>query len=234
MTGTLAAVLGLALVDSINPSALVMTLYLLTRAAPPSRVVAYIAGIFGTYLAAGVLLMLGLDTLLESFRDAFESPAVYAVQGVLGAGMLVYSLVPRSRPAARPRRRFGNAFGNASTTALTATVALGMTVTLLELPTAFPYLGAVALLANAGLPVAQWLPVLVVYNVIFVLPPVALLVGHLLAGRRLGPRYERLRERLQHGARETMLWILGVVGFLLLADSLRFLGFLRWIDVPEP
>jgi len=66
---------------------------------------------------------------------------------------------------------------------------------------------------------ARWLPLLVLYNTIFVLPPVLLLAGHIVFGRRLDARYARLRERLQAGARETMLWILGLVGGGLLVTS---------------
>jgi cytochrome c biogenesis protein CcdA len=89
---------------------------------------------------------------------------------------------------------------------------LGVTVTALELPTAVPYFGAIALLTAAKLSTAQWLPLLVIYNAIFVLPPVLLLVGHVVAGRRLEKRYADLRERLQAGAHQTMLWIVGLVG----------------------
>jgi len=46
-----------------------------------------------------------------------------------------------------------------------------------------------------------------------------LLVGHIVFGGRLDARYADLRERLQAGARETMLWILGLVGGGLLASS---------------
>ena len=97
---------------------------------------------------------------------------------------------------------------------------LGVTVTIMELPTAVPYFGAIALLTSADLPMAQWLPLLVLYNAIFVLPPVLLLVGHIVFGRRLDARYANLRERLQAGARETMLWIFGLVGGALLVSSL--------------
>ena len=89
----------------------------------------------------------------------------------------------------------------------------------MELPTAVPYFGAVALLTTADLPVTQWLPLLVLYNAIFVLPPVLLLVGHVVCGTRLDARYDGLRERLQAGARETMLWIFGLVGGGLLFSS---------------
>jgi hypothetical protein len=82
-----------------------------------------------------------------------------------------------------------------------------------------PYLGATALLTTADLPLAGWLPLLVLYNAIFVLPPVLLLAGHIAFGRRLDSRYVALRERLQSGARETMPWIPGLVGGRLLASS---------------
>jgi hypothetical protein len=75
-----------------------------------------------------------------------------------------------------------------------------------------PYFGAIALLTAANLSTAQWLPLLVVYNAMFVLPPVLLLAGHVVAGRHLEERYADLRERLQTGAHQTMLWVVGLVG----------------------
>ena len=96
---------------------------------------------------------------------------------------------------------------------------LGVTVTAMELPTAVPYFGAISILTAADLPMARWLPLLVLYNAIFVLPPVLLLVAHVVFGRRLDARYADLRERLQAGARETMLWIAGLVGGALLFSS---------------
>lgn len=227
VTGTLVAVLGLALVDSINPSALVMTLHLLTRAVPVSRIWAYIGAILVTYLTIGILLMLGVDALLGAFRDVFETPAAYAVQGVIGAAMLIYSFRPvtASDPSDRRAER-------AATTALVGMFALGAMITVAEFPTAFPYLGAIALLTQADLTPGQWLPVLLVYNVIFVVPPSVLVIGHQVAGRRLGARYERLRQRLQRGAQETVLWIIGIVGFFLVVDSLAYFEFFGLIESP--
>lgn len=225
VTTTLAALFGLALVDSINPSALVVTLSLLARAVPLSRIASYIAAIFATYLTLGVLLVLGVDTLLSTFGEAFESSAAYAIEGVVGAAMLIYSFRPLREPEVPDAR-----IERASTAALAGTFALGVVITVLEFPTAFPYLAAISLLADAELSAVQWLTVLLVYNVIFVVPPTALVVGHMIAGRRLGPRYDRLRARLQRGARETMLWIIGAVGFFLLLDSLSYFGVDQFLD----
>jgi cytochrome c biogenesis protein CcdA len=94
-----------------------------------------------------------------------------------------------------------------------------VTVTMMEIPTALPYFAAIAVITGAELPIRQWLPLLAIYNAIFVLPPAMLLAGHLLFGERLRERYAGLTQRLQHGARETALWIAGLVGGALLVTS---------------
>ena len=55
----LPALLGLALLDSLNPSALVVALWLLSRAHAAPRLLAYVGGILVAYLGLGVAMMLG-------------------------------------------------------------------------------------------------------------------------------------------------------------------------------
>ena len=208
----LLGLLALALLDSINPSAIVVTLYLLSRQRVPAQVAVYVGAIFLTYLTLGTMMMLGIGALLPSSRTMGGGRLEFIAQGLVGLAMLLYAtLAPTT---ARQARR---AEPSASTHAGLAL--LGVTVTAMELPTAVPYFGATALLTSAGLPMARWLPLLVLYNAIFVLPPVLLLLGHIFFGRRLQARFADLRERLQAGARETMLWILGLVGGGLLVWS---------------
>ena len=208
----LLGLLALALVDSINPSAIVVTLYLLSRERVPAQVVVYVAAIFLTYLTLGAMLMLGIDALLPSLRTTASSRLGFIVQGLVGLAMLVYAIRAPTTAKSAPRVE-----PSASTYA--ALALLGVVVTTMELPTAVPYFGAIALLTTADLPMARWLPLLILYNAIFVLPPVLLLVGHIVFGRRLDARYADLRERLQAGARETMLWIFGLVGGAVLVSS---------------
>ncbi len=221
MLQTLLPVLALALLDSLNPSALAMTLYLLTTKDYTPRVLTYVAGIFGTYLAVGLLLFFGLGTALAALGDAAEHPVVYGLQGVLGAGLLIYALVDPHKGKQQQEPRLPRSLG------LGAIFLLGITITGVEVTTALPYLGAIGLLTNADLALAQSLPILLIYNLIFILPPTLLLVAYRLFGERLQARFDRYRETLQRGSRETWLWILGIVGFFLLADSLRYFEFFR-------
>jgi cytochrome c biogenesis protein CcdA len=205
----LPAIVGLAVVDSINPSALLATIVLLLRGRPARPLVAlYVAAILVTYFAVGLAL---------TPRALVESDAAYLAQGVLGAAMLAYAVLAPGRgrergPAAGPRLP---AAGRPA-----AVFALGVAVTFLELPTALPYLGAVGAITRADLAVGDWLPLLVTYNLIFVLPPLALLAAHVALGDRAGALLERLRTRLGPATRNGLLWLLGLVGFLLLADAL--------------
>jgi cytochrome c biogenesis protein CcdA len=215
----LPAIVGLAVVDSINPSALLATIALLLRGRPARPLVAlYVVAVLVTYLAVGLALTLGLGLTPQA---VLQSDAAYLAQGVLGAAMLVYAVaIPgrrREHGPAEPRRL--QAAGRPA-----AVFALGVAVTVLELPTALPYLGAVGAITRAELAVAEWLPLLLLYNLIFVLPPLALLAGHLALGDRADRLLERLRDRLGGAAREGMLWLLGLVGFFLLADALAHFG----------
>lgn len=171
----LIGLLALALVDSINPSAIAGTVYRLGQGRTAAHVVIYIIAICGTYLALGATMMLGLDAVLPSVRPLAEGRLGFIVQSLIGLAMLFYAVrAPAFSPSA-PRTE-----PHAATFA--AIALLGVTVTALELPTAVPYFGVIALLTAANLSTVQWLPLLVVYNAIFVLPPcccsrVTLLLG---------------------------------------------------------
>jgi len=215
---TVLPVLVLALLDSVNPSALVVTLTLLSRGSRLRAVLVYVAGIFATYLTLGVLLVLGLGSLIDALGGALESPAAGVVGAVIGGGMLLYAVLapnPKDGGGAGRERAVEGARG------LAGLFLLGAVITVLELPTALPYLGATGILAQSGLGFAAWFPVLLAYNAVFVLPPVVLAVAFLYLSERASAR---LVERLRRGARETTLWIYGLVGFYLLANGLSLAG----------
>lgn len=222
MTGTLASLFGLALLDSLNPSALAVTIYLLLQGKSyAGKVLTYVSAVFLSYLGVGILLMLGLG----SVWGYVDGPVAYAVQGVVGVLLLGYAIFAPDKPRGEKKVRAPRS------ARLPAIFLLGVTITLVEFSTAFPYLGAIAILTNAEMVVAGWLPILAAYNVIFVLPPLLLLVVYRVFGSRMKERFERLRDRFQNGSRATLLWVLGIVGFLLLADSLAFFDFFGLVNV---
>ena len=205
---TIAGLMALAVLDSVNPSAIAVTLYLLSIATSGAhvKVAVYISTIFVTYFALGVMMVLGIDALVPALADVLGSRTGLVAQTLIGLALLVYSLT------ASTARTPSQAVSHPSAGTYAALAALGVSVTAMELPTAIPYFAAVALITEAKLPIQAWAPLLGMYNVMFVLPPIALLAGHVVFGKRLGETYATLRQRLQKGAQETMLWVAGLVG----------------------
>lgn len=221
---TVVGVLLLAVVDSINPSAIVVTLYLLSTAGSRAltHVAVYIGAIFSTYLLLGVTMVLGVESLLPSLGGALGGPAGLVTQSLVGLALLGYSL------AAPTGRQPSPVVARPSASTYAALGMLGVGVTVMELPTAVPYFAAIALIAEAALPMRTWAPLLGVYNLIFVLPPIALLAGHLVLRERLAGSYAALTRRLEGGARETATWVAGLVGgWLFVTGAIELVARLR-------
>lgn len=209
------SVLGIAVVDSVNPSALAMTSYLLTRPNPWRAVAAYIAGIFTLYLAAGLVVVFAFGSAVDTLIDRLSSPGVpYVVEALLGAAALWFALRrPKAATSQTPR----------VPTTLSAPRAflLGVTITAVEATTAIPYLGALAIVARADANPAATVALLVAYNLIFVAPAIvlALTARHTKAGF-----LDKIRDRLKPSPRAaaTLRILCGIVGTLLLLDSATY------------
>jgi hypothetical protein len=191
----------LALLDSTSIGTLFVpiVLMLVPGRLPAGRIFGYLVTIAVFYLLLGVLVMLGAGALFDRFGDALDSRPGYWVQLVLGVGLFLLSFRfdPKRRaakgksPTANWTTRVQRA--SASTGALTT---LALTAGLLEVATMFPYLGAIALVAGAGLdPVVKVAPLLTKVNNWF--------------------------EKHAIGATG---WILAIVGFLVARDAAVRLG----------
>lgn len=179
-------VIGAAVVDSINPCAFGVLIFLLAylskTAHSKTRMLVnglvYILAVFITYLAAG-LLLLPIIQKLGSF-----SVVAYAVLGVviLAAGLLElkdvffagrgFSLTIMPSNAERIKRYVKRVSEKTSTAFF-----MGVFVAIVELPcTGAVYLAVLALMALAGATM-QHVSFLILYNLIFVLPLIAILLG---------------------------------------------------------
>jgi threonine/homoserine/homoserine lactone efflux protein len=219
-------VLALAALDSINPSVIGATVYLLLNDPQYRRhVVVYLGAVYLAYFGLGVLLLLALDTAAGSLSGALQTrPALYGqlvVGGVMFAVAVLAPKEPRRRRDSRPRvLRPGPLF------------LLGLTVSLLESVTALPYLAAIGVMVRAGLSVVPALALLALYTLVMLLPPIAMTALYAVFATRLEHKYEGFSERIRAGSREALLWIVGLVGFFLTADALSRLDFFGLVDVP--
>ncbi len=171
----------IAVLDSINPSAIILTVLMLSKDTKIKNILSYILGIFISYLAigAGALLLyrfFGAGYKLD-FSFAYEyinSPPLWMIvlQFIAGMAILANTLYRRKYPktkAEQPKTK------SLTQTSLLSYFALGVGITGVEATTALPYFGAIStmFLANKGLFVN--LILVFFYCVIFVLPPLVLI-----------------------------------------------------------
>lgn len=214
MIRLLGIVAAIGLADSLNPSTIAPALFLATGEHGRSRVLRFTLGVFAVYFLGGALIALGpgqLALALVPDPDAHTRATLEVIAGCLlvVAGMLLWLLRERLRrrqlPLVRPSKR--------------SSLVLGASITAIELPTAFPYFGAIAVIVGSGYGPAHQLVALAVFNLCFVLPLLAILALLWFAGDAAQARLDALRARLGHH------WpALAAVLALLLGGLIIYLG----------
>jgi cytochrome c biogenesis protein CcdA len=184
-------VVSIGLADSVNPTTIGPALYLATGERARRRVAAFTLAVFAVYLLGGAAIALGPGQLvLSAFPPRRE--ATHILEIVAGATMIALAgflwwrrgrLSQQEPPTANPDGR--------------SSVILGAIITAIELPTAFPYFTAATAIVSSGFDTTRQLVLLVLFNVCFVLPLVAIVVLLAVAGDGATAILARARVRLQ-------------------------------------
>jgi cytochrome c biogenesis protein CcdA len=203
----------IGLADSINPSTIAPALYLASGQHPRTQVVEFTLSVFLVSLFGGAVIAIGGGQLLGSvlphtdYEDRAVAEIVAGVALLAGSGFIWRSrdrLLVRGLPKVSARRR--------------SSVILGATITLVELPTAFPYFAAIAAIVGSRLGVARELFLLLVFNICFVLPLLGIIVTVMFAGERadriLAPGRRFLERRWPH-VLTALIFVVGLFAVLL-------------------
>ncbi len=181
-TLSLPIIVGLALIDSINPcviGVLILLLTVLLKAGNKRAIItngtSYVAGVYVTYLVGG-LTLLGVFNLIRNV--IIISQFLYFVVGILIiiAGFLEikdffwygrwYSLAIPARFVKYIEKKAAGTHAS-----LLASFTFGVALTLIELPcTGAPYLAVLTLMSQGGYAYVTAMPLLLFYNLVFVLP----------------------------------------------------------------
>ena len=171
--------LGVGLADSLNPSTVGPALYLATARRPVARVALFTLGVFAVNFAAGIVLTLGPGMLLVHVVPRPDRTVRHPLE--LAAGLVLLAIAVGLWAARRrlarhelPMRQGG---GNSA-------LALGASITAVELPTAAPYLGVIAAIVAARPSVPQTITLLGLFCSAFVAPLLAILLVLLIGGDR--------------------------------------------------
>jgi cytochrome c biogenesis protein CcdA len=179
MTRLLGIVLSIGLADSLNPTTIAPALYMAAGDRARQRVTQFTLGVFVVYLLGGVAVALGPGQLLLSLVPHPSRVARHIAEIAAGVAMLVAAAFLwrfRERLGARKAHDFEVAGRNSA--------ALGATITAVELPTAFPYFAAIAAIVGSGLDLPRQVILLVLFNVCFILPLLAIIATLAVFGDR--------------------------------------------------
>ncbi|MBH0173524.1 GAP family protein [Fictibacillus sp. 23RED33] len=208
---------GLAVLDMLSPATIGVTVYLLLneKEKRTSRIFIYLVTVAGFYFIVGVSLMLGISTLLESVSNIFQNQTISWTIFLIGAILFIASFyVPQKKNADLPTPKSKR---------LISFIILGLSTSLIEVGTAFPYFAAISILSTTNLSSMEWVSILAGYNLIMVLPPLLLYFIYLLFGRWMDKPLKNLRESLVKNSGSALSWIMCIVGIILIFNSLDYL-----------
>lgn len=183
----LASIIGIAVLDSLNPSLFLAQFYLITTPRPTPRLLSYIAGILVVNFFGGLLILGGLRTLITDFFGGLSENHTLLLQLGIGLAILAFGLWYKAEAEATPGE-----VKKPRSLLPWHTFLLGMVVMVNELTTALPYFVAIERIAAAGLPLLLNLLALVIYNFIFSLPLLAFLGLFLLFRERFATQLTAL------------------------------------------
>lgn len=186
----LAITIGLA--DSLNPTTIGPALYLAAGRDARRQVAQFTLAVFAVYLVGGLAIALGPGQLLLSLVPHPDREDRYVLETVAGVALIVgaaflwgyrHQLMHRKVPVPKSEGR--------------SSAILGATITAVELPTAFPYFAAIAAIVGSGLGLPRQVVLLVLFNICFVLPLIAILATLAIAGDRAKELLASGREKLE-------------------------------------
>ncbi len=170
-------VISIGIADSANPTTIAPALYLATGPNARTRVFEFTLAVFVVYLLGGLIIALGPGQLLLSLVPHPGRHLSYVLELVAGVAMLAAAAFLWGH-----REQLGRREPKQSKPPTKSSALLGATITAVELPTAFPYFAAIAAIVGSGFDVARQVMLLVLFNVCFVAPLLAILATLTFAG----------------------------------------------------
>ena len=219
-------IFGIALLDSFNPSAIALVIIiLLTGGNSVLKSLLYILGIFITYFIIGfgaitLYTLSGINWKLDfSLASNFVvNPPIWGLylQLVVGSLLIItpWFLKKKKNKAKQEQTKV------ASNTSLVSIFLLGVTVTFVEFSTAFPYIGAISsLIASRNNYIINVL-ILLIYNFIFVLPPLIIVLIYWYKKANFIVTISKLKILFEKYSTTIIKYGIIVIGVLLCLDSL--------------
>lgn len=210
---------GLALLDTLSPTLIGVTLYLMIEDNRRfgSRLMIYVATVMFLYFVLGCLLMVGLDLVQAIFTSFFQHKVVSWALLIVGGVLFTGSFWVKPKTGGRKKYHFPRSTG------FRGLLIMGVSTFLLEAGTALPYYTAVSLMATEEMPITGWLLILTGYNLIMITPPLLIYVLHTWLDSRVQGIVEKLHRKLEEQSGSVLSWMMCIAGLILIFNVLDYI-----------
>ena len=210
MSSLIIPILLLGLADSLNPVTIAVAVLLATGKRPTARLASYTLGTGTTYFLGRLVLTLGPAVLLRSLLDHQSARPTHIAEIAVGALALPLAAWIATR---RPESVAGRVPTDLRPS---RALLLGAGITVVDLPTALMYFGAIAIVAAADIHTISRVVLLVIFNVAYVLPLIAITVTVAVLGDRADAFLVRARELVERWSQFFLAALTGGSGVYLI------------------
>ncbi|QXE01950.1 GAP family protein [Terribacillus sp. DMT04] len=208
---------GLALLDTLSPTIIGVTLFLILTDNKnlTSRLLTYLFTVVLLYFSLGIIMMLGLNYIIEAFSNIFQNKIFSWVVFIIGGILFTASFfIPENKKSNIPKPK---------TQSVLSIIFIGITTFFIEAGTALPYFAAIGLLTTIDIPFYQWIPIIAAYNIIMILPALLIFFGYKLFGKWINSTLVNLRNKISSSSNSALSWIMCIVGLILIFYTIDYL-----------
>jgi len=217
MLGFIATLTPILISDILNPVLLAGVIFGLGSRRPFLNSTLLLLGWFVIYFAAGILLALGLDAIIDFFKT--PRPIDFVVETVLGL-LLIGLGVYVARTGQRQKKK--KEFDDADTLSAGTSFGIGASINLIGMPFAIPYFAVLGQILKADLDWMGALMVLLIYNLLYVLPFSLLIFIRLIYRQESDVLFKSISDGMERLSGVVMPILLFLLGGALLADAFVF------------
>ncbi len=192
MIRLLGLVISIGIADSLNPTTIAPALYLAAGRHPRRQVAEFTVGVFAVYTLGGLAIALGPGQLLLALVPHPGRRLGFMIETIVGGVMLAVAAFLWGY-----RKRLAQSYTPELNPARRSSAVLGAMITAVELPTAFPYFAAIAAIVGANLGVTRLVFLILIFNLCFILPLLAIVATLTWGGPNARLRLARGRRTLE-------------------------------------
>jgi cytochrome c biogenesis protein CcdA len=220
----------IAILDSFNPSAILLTVSMLASGTKIRNILLYIFGISCTYFGMGTVLVIGYQLFGSGFKldlnfvgEYISKPPLWTIltELIVGVSLFVYSLNQRINKNTTVKKVEPKPIVQKS---MLSFFLLGVVITGAESTTALPYFGAISTLFLANKGVLTNLSLLGIYNIIFILPALLLIAIRLYYKEKFDRVINSIQILSNKYTPKVIFWGGLVFSFYLIFDATQLLS----------